>query len=574
MCYRPITIKDPSTGRYIKVPCGKCLDCLKKYQNEFSNRMYEEFKAKGFKGVFFTLTYDDNHVPKNYLADGYVFRSTSDYGYSNLHKIDGKWCACEYDFKTRKYTPCRAHKKRRESPYQVLTDLGIPTSDIQDFNRTGARRTARQNWLKEMKSLFVDSFPGMDAFSVEPEAGTICEIDPHDYLTTDFADIPLTDESFWLIDKETGEVSFRKHPEEKLYDYEKLRAWYRKNTPVISFNSVRIEDVQSWLHRCKERSRRSNPQFDCSYFITSEYGPRTLRPHYHGVLFGVSKDDVEVWFRDWKRHYGERVEFDNLDPTKGGLSYVSKYCSKGTFEHPLCSKDFFYYYRRAQDFEQVICNEYHSKSYEKCLEYFGMDVPIVDKTFHLVSKGLGIEYTKKNNLRCEEFEDIVCNYVAPFRQDSIISYSFVSNLGVTADALLSGDFDMQSIIDKAIKYEKEHSPESWLKDFVRRGRYFRNCRVKDKETGNIKEMVLGFSLPRYYRAKLFGPNLRHSYPHFVRSEYERLYQEKLESVATTHPSGEDIEVVLELERIERQEIVDRFNKAFESQKRFLEKSKL
>ena len=93
MCYSPVTIKTPQG--YKKVPCHHCLECLTKYQQDWSNRMYEELKEHDGKGVFFTLTYDELHVPKNYLRYGTdketkeatyeLFRSPSDYGYSNCY---------------------------------------------------------------------------------------------------------------------------------------------------------------------------------------------------------------------------------------------------------------------------------------------------------------------------------------------------------------------------------------------------------------------------------------------------------------------------------------------------------
>lgn len=34
------------------------------------------------------------------------------------------------------------------------------------------------------------------------------------------------------------------------------------------------------------------PEQKFTFFVTSEYGPRTLRPHYHGVLFGVTAKEA------------------------------------------------------------------------------------------------------------------------------------------------------------------------------------------------------------------------------------------------------------------------------------------
>lgn len=573
----------------MQVPCGKCLDCLRKYQNDWSVRMYEEFKARGFKGVFFTLTYDDAHVPKNYLCDGAVYRSTPDYGFTNQHEIDGKVVTARYNPLSHKYEPCRARKKFAEKPESVLrfalADGKRSYNEITDFNASpnkSSRRRAR--WLRQMQDLFVKHV----ALSVEPspahaseEPTSVSVPDFKSYEDMEIEDMVFADSDIWDIDTETGEMSYTPYEYPEDSETAQVLKYYQENTPIVSFNSVRIEDVQLWLKRNRSAAKRLGKAHDVGYFITSEYGPRTLRPHYHGVLFGVTKDDVKAWFKDWQEHFGKIVTFDNLDPIKGGLSYVSKYCSKGVFEHPLCCRDFFYFYRRQTDYKTLVCSEFHSKRYEKCIEWFGIDAPLVDPTFHMVSKSLGKHFIDHNGLRCEEFEDITRNYTSPYllqqgsRCSSLyptLSHEFVSKQ-VSADALLSGDFDINNLIIDAKRYERRFSPDSWLAKFVKRAKYTRNVRLKQPD-GQYKEVAICFGLPRYYRQKMFGVNLRAAYPHFIQSENERVYKEKLESLAASLGPGKDAEVVLELERLSRQEVLDKFNRAYESQKKFLDKAKL
>lgn len=564
MCYRPITIKNPATGDYMQVPCGKCLDCKRKYQNALSNRMWEEFKSKGFKGVFFTLTYDENHVPKNYLVDGQIFRSNPDYGFSNVHLDKFNREVCEF----------RARKKYAEFPHSVIRDfLGERTFDeIEDFNKIKFSKE-RQEWFSKMEDLFVKemalSAPVADNDCQEPiGVSDLSQIEVN--LDSETFDFPTS--NFYDIDEETGEL-ISKSPDVDLKEIEDLKTWYNENTPIVSFNSVRKEDIQLWLKRCRSRSKR-NGEVDCfSYFITSEYGPRTLRPHYHGVLFGVTKDDVKVWFEDWQKHYGEIVRFDNLDANKGGLSYVAKYCSKGVFEHPLCSKDFFYFYRRVNEYSQVVCNEYHSKHFEKCIQWFGIDAPLVDCTFHLFSKGLGVDWCKpeNNNLRCEEFEEVTRSYKPHF---DFGSYSIIIHDRNQPDVLLSGDFDIEDLAFKAKAYEFTKSPDAWLRRFVLCAKYTRVFRSKNKQTGEIQEKCFAFAIPRYYRQKIFGRNLSIAYPAFVRSENERMYREKFQSMEACQPSRTDTEIALAIEAEDRQRIVDMFNSCFEKQSKFYHKSKV
>lgn len=80
-CVNPITIRTRGRGvkRNYQVPCGHCLNCLIKKESQI------EFLAKkellynyldGKSASFVTLTYDDNHIPRNEL--GFVSLRRSD----------------------------------------------------------------------------------------------------------------------------------------------------------------------------------------------------------------------------------------------------------------------------------------------------------------------------------------------------------------------------------------------------------------------------------------------------------------------------------------------------------------
>lgn len=51
-----------SSLREVKIPCGKCAECLSKRQNDLSSRVYAEAKSKG-SAVFVTLTYSPENEP-------------------------------------------------------------------------------------------------------------------------------------------------------------------------------------------------------------------------------------------------------------------------------------------------------------------------------------------------------------------------------------------------------------------------------------------------------------------------------------------------------------------------------
>lgn len=63
MCISPIRIRHPTRpGTFLDVPCGKCLECVKKRSNDLTFRLIEEMKSS-IAAYFVTLTYDDDNLP-------------------------------------------------------------------------------------------------------------------------------------------------------------------------------------------------------------------------------------------------------------------------------------------------------------------------------------------------------------------------------------------------------------------------------------------------------------------------------------------------------------------------------
>jgi len=87
-CYHPLrayrsTERNPDTGKYgitfnphkalvernpLFLPCSKCQGCRLQKSKQWALRSLHEFKSVG-KGVFLTLTYDEQHVPTNFSVD-------------------------------------------------------------------------------------------------------------------------------------------------------------------------------------------------------------------------------------------------------------------------------------------------------------------------------------------------------------------------------------------------------------------------------------------------------------------------------------------------------------------------
>lgn len=111
--------------------------------------------------------------------------------------------------------------------------------------------------------------------------------------------------------------------------------------------TVYKKHVQDWFKRFRRNlERHYGRSKELKFFITSEYGPRYLRPHYHGLLFGVSFQDFKKFgLSDWEAKFGF-VKADNISLLQDSnirdkhlnntIRYVSKYCMKGDqFENPF-----------------------------------------------------------------------------------------------------------------------------------------------------------------------------------------------------------------------------------------------
>lgn len=106
------------------------------------------------------------------------------------------------------------------------------------------------------------------------------------------------------------------------------------------------------------------------YYARAEYGSKTKRPHYHILFFNLSQDQITVYkniTRTWD--FGS---FFIGSVTEGSISYTLKYIQKGQIIPPGCN-------------------------------------PV----FNLISKGLGIDFTKKS----------ISNLEQPFYQHYEMKYS-------------------------------------------------------------------------------------------------------------------------------------------------------
>lgn len=122
MCLYPKTIADPRfhDGEYhepIKVPCGKCLECLQQRSIEWAFRCMAE--AKQYKeNCFITLTYDEEHKP----VDGCVSRRELQLFIKRLRKHLGQ--------DKIRYFACGEYGKKRLRPHYHIIVFGWKPKDL------------------------------------------------------------------------------------------------------------------------------------------------------------------------------------------------------------------------------------------------------------------------------------------------------------------------------------------------------------------------------------------------------------------------------------------------------------
>ncbi len=105
---------------------------------------------------------------------------------------------------------------------------------------------------------------------------------------------------------------------------------------------LRKLDISSHMKRVRRSFQYYNKRnLEMKYFIQGEYGPATLRPHWHGIIFTNERYEsiVDYFTSDWQENYGVRCDFQLAKNVGSVSSYVSKYVSKiAEFENPyvLC----------------------------------------------------------------------------------------------------------------------------------------------------------------------------------------------------------------------------------------------
>lgn len=188
------------------------------------------------------------------------------------------------------------------------------------------------------------------------------------------------------------------------------------------------EDLQKFM----KRLRRDLGRRVIKYFACGEYGENFLRPHYHAIIFGVSKKEDKLISENWS--FG-RIHVGYVSPES--IRYVTSYVQK-----KLTGK-------MAED-------EYINT---------GRIAP-----FSLISKGLGKRYALDNKVRLQNDLGFTVNGVPA----SLPRY-YRSLLNVTGN-------DLSGIALKKKQELHELLEKKGLTDLVEKSKAIRNARMQSAKT--------------------------------------------------------------------------------------------
>lgn len=95
----------------------------------------------------------------------------------------------------------------------------------------------------------------------------------------------------------------------------------------MGYTHVHKPDVQKFFKRLR---KRIGTRSKIRYYLASEYGPKTFRPHYHAIIFNLPFDDVmknreliaKAWSLDGKSM--GHVQCDEVNENR--IGYVTGYC--------------------------------------------------------------------------------------------------------------------------------------------------------------------------------------------------------------------------------------------------------
>ena len=239
-CFAPQKIVNKATGEEMYVDCRKCEYCRNKRAWELSARIDREFLDPSNKfALFVTLTYDNENLP--------VY---------TLDKSDSTWYSSKMDFSFGDAFGAERYPKLEAEEVDYYYNP-VKMEDYEDVEQyTWFEQILQSNVKQEFEVIRVPRLEGYKKERVE-RFGHLCYIDVLKFLSN-FRSTLYND----------FKINRRDLKYKHFLTEDRIQ---QRNYISTYFKGIKYEDIQF------------------RYFLCGEYGPWSLRPHYHVLLWFKEK---------------------------------------------------------------------------------------------------------------------------------------------------------------------------------------------------------------------------------------------------------------------------------------------
>lgn len=293
-----------------------------------------------------------------------------------------------------------------------------------------------------------------------------------------------------------------------IYDY----LFNYRLTPYTRVPSLRRKHLTDFIKRAQIKLHRLCPEYEgCSYIYCGEYGPQTLRPHYHCLfMFNIEPTRFQSVFGSRDVWSFGNVDFKLCDGNTEAISgYVAKYCDKPA----------------------ALDNPY-------------MLAGVVEPTFQRKSIGFGKGYISELQKICSKPPVPVEGDYFGYNKDYL---SWLSNQLNIYTPLPDGSVSCDSL---PRYWRDEVFPKKIVKRYVRTENQrpiFREVAVKDPDA------PLSFAFAMYSEER-----------------YQQLFDEKLEQIGQEHPDCSPTEILAIYQCMEMEDLRQRYRRKLEKAQSYYE----
>lgn len=358
-CLAPVKIDNVVHGEMF-VSCGHCPSCESKLRAHWASRLKDAVSAAGVdNSVFFTLTYNNDNLPLAYFTEDGIpvdirrgngeslyYRPLSSFAlkaklreYLTLHPLHAKVTKTSLIPEAMASTGCKRHSKAVKAyilkRYAEIENAGNPSkadqyaSAKEYINKTFGSLTFPDELIKHYFSVIENAFQATTTrFSRIPFFGMkpfVKKVYKKHVTYDEYNDCPFESDSY-------------------LYKCSRRYAVSYKEDIQLFLKYLRF-DIEQHFPYASYLSTGSSP---FTYFIVSEYGPTTLRPHYHGILIFHASELAKYYANArlldiWGRCDVSSIAHEDLPSIvrDNAAGYVSKYvCRKTSLPSLLRFKPF------------------------------------------------------------------------------------------------------------------------------------------------------------------------------------------------------------------------------------------